>query len=699
MSRLDRPAKPRDSEDMSENLIALHGDTCSILIESRDNAPPIWRYWGPRLPDGVEVGPALEASRQVPSFALDAPIPFSIFPTFGLGWFGQSALLAHRDGRDFAQGFDGCAVELEATSVRFLLSDTVSRIQVSVSFALAHNVLTLSSAITNCGETVLNVQAHAAASLPLPSHAHTVRSFSGRHNAEFVPQIEPLGRAMWCKENRRGLTSHEAFPGAIVEAEGVVYGAQIAWSGNHTQSIEWLDDGRYQWQLGEWLAPGEGRLAPGETLISPDVIATCAANSDKIAQNFHAAIRSRITWPDGKMKPRPVHLNTWEGYYFDHDLPSLIKLADAAAGVGIERFVLDDGWFNGRDDDTCGLGDWWVDKRKYPDGLAPLAAHVVGKGMEFGLWVEPEMINPNSDLFRAYPEWALQLAGRPHQTARNQLVLDLTRPEVCDYLFDKISALLSSLPITYLKWDHNRDLVAASGAQGHSVYRRQVQAAYALFARFRAAFPCVEIEACAGGGGRIDAGIVQHTHRFWTSDCIDAVSRARIQPGFLQFMPPELMGSHIGTAPAHSTGRSQDFDFRAAVACQGHFGVEFDLVKLSGGERVRLAQWIAFYKDNRHLLHDRVWTGKASDNLIWHAAGNAEEWLLFVYRMQPMELRHMPPVRLPFVDCAAQYDVSVSGPDGQGDPTAFDGAWLFLHGLAIPHMKAEEAIIFRGARR
>ncbi len=682
-------------------LVILHGRTTSLVIECPPDAAPLWRYWGLRLPEDVAIGPALVATRQVPSFSLDDPIPFSIFPTFGFGWFAQSALLAHSDGCDFAQRFECNTVEwlVHGRSVAFRLKDSITRVAACVKIAMGDDVLTLSTELTNLSDVPLDVQFLAAATVPLPEHAQTVRSFSGRHNAEFVAQAHPLGREIWRKENRRGLTSHDAFPGALVEADGVTYGAQLGWSGNHVQSIEWLDDGRYQWQLGEWLAPGEVRLASGETLTSPDVLATCARDTNGVAQNFHAAIRSRIAWPGGAMKPRLVHLNTWEGYYFDHDLPSLITLADSAADVGIERFVLDDGWFHQRDDDRRGLGDWWADARKYPKGLAPLANHVVAKEMEFGLWVEPEMVNPDSDLFRAHPEWALQLKGHPHQTARNQLVLDLTRPEVGNYLFEKIGALLTELPIAYLKWDHNRDLVAAGDGAGRSAYRRQVLAAYALFDRFRAAFPHVEIEACAGGGGRIDAGIVRHVHRFWASDCIDAVSRATIQPGFLTFMPPELLGSHIGTVPAHGICRSQSIDFRSAIACQGHFGVEFDLVKLAQKDRDRLAQWIAFYKAHRHLLHASVWTGNAEGNLIWHAAGNEDEWILFVYRMAPMELRHMPRVRLPFVEADAHYAVAVSGPDRIGNAVQYSGAWLSGSGLTVPHMKAEEAIIFYGTRK
>ncbi len=242
-----------------------------------------------------------------------------------------------------------------------------------------------------------------------------------------------------------------------------------------------------------------------------------------------------------------------------------MALADAAARIGIERFVLDDGWFHRRHDDRAALGDWWPDSGKFPDGLGPLIAHVRALGMEFGLWVEPEMVNPDSELFRTHPDWALQLAGAAAADGRNQLVLDISRPEVADYLFDKIAALLGTHPIAYLKWDHNRDLTTAGLCDGRAGYRAQVHAAYALLARLRAAHPDVEIESCSGGGGRIDFAVLRHTHRVWTSDNIDALSRLAIQRGCLQFFPPEVMGAHVGTAPAHVTGRSQSH----GVPCRG----------------------------------------------------------------------------------------------------------------------------------
>jgi len=688
------------------NLVALHGTKSSVVLELDGDSAPLWRYWGPRLLDEVSL-PSLRSTRREPSFSLNEDVPLAVFPTFGIGWFGPSALLAHRCGRDFSQSWTGCAVERDGGAVRFTLTDDVAGVAVTISLALdsASDILTIKTSLTNTGQHGLDVPHLASACLPLPDEALALEHYTGRHNHEFQLQQEALGRGGWRRENRRGITGHSGPCGAVVSGKGGgAWGAQLAWSGNHVQSIDWIDDGQFVWQLGEWLAPGEIRLAAGETLTAPEVLATFSPEgADGVARNFHAAVRARMSWPGGKMKSRPVHLNTWEGFYFDHDEDALRELADAAAEVGIERFVLDDGWFHRRDDDTRALGDWWPDTGKYPNGLAPLAAHVTDLGMEFGLWVEPEMVNPDSDLFRAHPDWALQIAGRPMLTARNQLVLDLTRAEVSDYLFGCVERLLSDLPISYLKWDHNRDLTTAGNALGSAAYRAQVLAVYALLDRIRAAHPAVEIESCAGGGGRIDPGIAMRTHRFWVSDCIDAVSRLPIQRGFLQFMPPELMGSHIGASPAHSTGRSQTLDFRAAVALTGHLGVEFDVRRLATEDRARLKHWIALYKTLRGQIHQStVCRGDAGDGLVWQAHGSPSQdddsWLLFVYRVTPTEQRHTPAVRLPFLDKGARYQVSVIEP-ASDSAQYYPGAWLRNAGLPLPPMKAESATIYRIRRR
>jgi len=707
------------------DFVVLHSRHSTLVLEAHADEAPIWRYWGPRLPDGATPGVPLRETRPLPNFMLDFDQPLTLLPTFGVGWFGQSALLAHRDGEDFAQAITRCEVEWTepGRAVRLRLIDDVASIRVDVTLKLdeASDVLTMRSELSNLGDNMLDVQWLAAGTLPLPQRADCVRSYAGQHAHEFILQVEPLTRSQWRRENRRGRTSHDCFPGAVVttpgatEHSGLVFGAHLAWSGNHQQSIEWLHDGQYQWQLGEWLAPGEGRLAPGQTLGTPEIVASCSsAGLNGLAANFHAELRPRLRWPEGRMRPRPVHLNTWEGLYMDVFPRDVMALADAAAAIGIERFVLDDGWFHGRNNDRAALGDWWPDPAKFPQGLGPLVRHVNALGMEFGLWVEPEMINPDSELYRAHPDWALQLQGRPMLTSRHQLVLDISRAEAADYLFGKIDALLRELPIRYLKWDHNRDLTSA-GIAGLPGYRAQVHAVYALLARLREAHPGVEIESCSGGGGRIDFAVLRHTHRVWTSDCIDALSRVAIQRGYLQFFPPEIMGAHIGTAPAHTTGRTQSMGFRAAVALPGHLGVELDARFLDDATRAELAGWIALYKSLRDRLHaGRVWTGGLDDGIVWQAHGDASanDILVFAYRLAPTTHRYTPSLPLPMLDAASRYHVECVVPDGLATAAlqfstapffealaeggvALDGAWLAQAGLPLPRSAAESCFIVR----
>jgi alpha-galactosidase len=397
-------------------------------------------------------------------------------------------------------------------------------------------------------------------------------------------------------------------------------------------------------------------------------------------------------------------LNSWEACYFRHDESRILDLARAAAAIGAERFILDDGWFLGRNHDRAGLGDWVADPAKYPDGLKPLAQGVNALGLEFGLWVEPEMVNPDSDLYRTHPDWALHVPGAPQPTARNQLVLNLSLPEVEDYLFAALDTLLSDVPIAYLKWDHNRDLAPAGGLG-------QVQGLYRLLARLRAAHPDVEIESCAGGGGRIDAGIAAFTHRFWTSDNLDAVSRATIQRGFQAFFPPELMGAHVGASPAHATGRRHTLGFRAGVALPGHFGVELDPDKLPETERAELAGWIAFHKQWRHLLHlQTLLMGEGPDGLLWQASGDGNGWVLFVTRIAPPQDRRPQPLTLPFLAGAGPVHARILARAGtlphkgfgepellaalSGDGVTFPANWLAHAGLPLPPLLAESVAVF-----
>ncbi len=601
------------------------------------------------------------------------------------------------------------------------MQDSVNQIAVQIGLRMdASNTLHVITRVTNQGPLPLQIDALVSANLYLPGPLNTVHSYHGHWSNEFQWQSQPLLHNQWRQENRAGRTSHQMFPGAVVGSDttdwhsGPCYGVHLAWSGNFVQTINTLDDGRRQWQIGAAFAPGELSLDPGASFEAPEALASFSATGrNGLMQNFHAAMRATLQWPNGKATPRPVHLNTWEAVYFDHRLDDLMDFADQAARIGVERFILDDGWFHGRHDDRRALGDWWPDAGKYPDGLAPLANHVVGLGMQFGLWVEPEMVNPDSDLYRAHPEWAFAAPDRPQQTWRHQLVLNTALPEVQDYLFDKIDVLLRTLPISYLKWDMNRDLTQAMGADGRAGYLGFVQGLYALLGRVRTAHPSVEIESCASGGARMDAGVLAYTHRFWTSDNTDALSRVGIQRGALQFFPPEVLGAHIGPVPYHTTGRTQSLDFRAGVALPLHLGVELDVRSIGAEERAQLAPWIALYKSLREQLHQgAMWLGECGDHIVWQAHGSAQDLVVFVTRTAPTEARQSPPLVLPMMDTSNHYKITRLDPPSigvanagvdtpmhqalrRGETVPIHGAWLVQAGLALPRMSGEAVHIYR----
>jgi alpha-galactosidase len=355
--------------------------------------------------------------------------------------------------------------------------------------------------------------------------------------------------------------------------------------------------------MGELFFPGEMTLDPGETYRTPHVHAGFSSEGfSALSQKFHHQVRTTVMDNRIRRKPRPVHYNTWEAVYFDHDPGRLSALVEAAAEVGVERFILDDGWFGSRRNDRSGLGDWFVSEDVYPEGLAPLIAHVKRHDMEFGLWFEPEMVNPDSALYRAHPDWVLRAPGVEQVPSRHQYVLDLTRVEVSDYVFERLDALLQEYEIDYIKWDMNRD-IHHPGSVGRPAAHRQTLAVYALIDRLRQAHPALEIESCASGGGRADYGVLQRTDRIWTSDSNDALDRQAIQRGASHFFPLEVMGAHVGPATCHITGRKLRMALRIATALFGHMGLELDLLAASERDLTLLRAGIRLHKQNRTLLH------------------------------------------------------------------------------------------------
>jgi alpha-galactosidase len=505
----------------------------------------------------------------------------------------------------------------------------------------------------------------------VPAQATELMDFTGRWVREKHPQRRGFDMGSWVRESRRGRTGHDATPALLAGTAGFgfrageVWAVHVAWSGNHVTYAERAHEGRGVLGGGELLTSGEAILAPGETYESPWLYAVYSpAGIDGVSSAFHTWMRSRASHPT---RPRPVVLNTWEAVYFDHDLNRLRGLADVAARVGVERFVLDDGWFRHRRDDTAGLGDWYVDEGVWPAGLTPLIKHVTSLGMEFGIWVEPEMVNPDSDLYRAHPDWVLAPGdGTLPPLSRNQQVLDLANPDAFAYILERLDELLRDNDVSFLKWDHNRDLIAAGHGSRPGVHA-QTLAAYRLFDELRARHPSVEIESCSSGGGRTDLEILARTDRVWASDCNDALERQTIQRWTALLLPLELIGAHVGPPHSHTTSRTQALSFRVATALFGHFGIEWDIASASPEEQEALADAVAFYKETRTLLHKGTLVRADHPDPSATVTGVvAEDRALFSYVQLTSTERTVPaPIRLPGLDPDRRYEVEPVFPGGK----------------------------------
>lgn len=595
------------------SLVVLTGNRSSVVIDCHSSTPQVL-YWRQKLKQNVSHSTlSLLRQRQEAPASPMKEVPLCLSPTIGQGFTGHPGLSLSGSGEQWSLAPKITnVIEHNDHQLTIVSLDAVRGIEIEHTIILdpTTDVLQFSSKVSNLDKATISLHSCAAATLPIASPFHNLIGFEGHWAGEFHTHEQSLHFGSYVRENRRGRTSHDAFPGLIMrstattELAGEAFGFHLAWSGNHKILAEKMADGRAYVQLGELLLPGEIQLGYKESYTSP-VLYACYSDQglSGLSQQYHRYVRQHLIRPQVKNKARPVHYNTWEGIYFKHDMASLKDLAVRAGKLGVERFVLDDGWFIGRNDDTAALGDWYVDQAFYPEGLKPLIDHVKAQGLEFGLWFEPEMVNPNSELFRAHPDWVLSCNGNQQLGFRHQLVLDLTRAEVFSYLYARLHSLLSEYDISYIKWDMNRDINHAGDGEGKPAIHRQTQAFYRLVAALKQQHPKVEIESCASGGGRADFAVLAHTDRIWTSDSNDALERLKIQKGFSYFFPAELMGSHVGPRDCHITHRHLSMEMRASVTLFGHMGMEMDLRELSDSEQSELTAMTALYKKHRHLVH------------------------------------------------------------------------------------------------
>ena len=588
--------------------------------------------------------------------------------------------------------------------------------------------------VVNTGEGQLEVGKIELA-FTVPADANEILTTTGHHLRERSPQRQDFTLGRFAKASMAGRPDFDATLLLSVGEKGFgfthgnVYSAHVAWSGNSVLSAERLPYTSGVIGGGEVLFGGEISLANGESYTTPWLIGSYGEGLNEVAARFHGYIRrvhrDWLAEHNIAPKPRPVILNTWEAVYFNHDYDTLTALADKAVESGVERFVVDDGWFGSRRDSTSGLGDWQIAQDVWPDGpksLKALADYVHGKGMEFGLWFEPEMVNPDSDVARAHPDWVLRpTANRLPMQGRSQQVLDLTNPDAYRYIHDSIDALVGELGIDYIKWDHNKFVTeAVSPRTGRPAVHGQTLAVYRMFRDLEVAHPGLEIESCASGGGRIDLGILEFASRVWTSDCVDPVERADIQRYTSLLVPPCMMGEHVGASPAHSTHRATSQEMRMAMAFFGHMGVEWNLLKESDEALNKLGEWVAEYKRHRawFAIDTCVHADIADPAVRVDGMVKPDRSAAFYRFTQLTTSQTLPaaPIRVPGLDPDGTYriqplwlDLDLDGlglGSGQSplgwwtkDGVLMTGRALMTYGLRPPSLHPTQSVLFTAIRQ
>ncbi|MFQ4150024.1 alpha-galactosidase [Arthrobacter sp. LAPM80] len=695
--------------------VQLHRGGTSVIVDLTTAGTPTILHWGPATGtlSEVELASLATASRpQRVSGGIDTPARLGLVPQEVFGWQGSPALIGQRAAGSWANALSTTEAISDAGSLTITAEDPTGELRLVTELALTGaGVLKQRHTLTNIGST--DYQLHRlTAFFPLPASATTVQDATGRHLKERTAQRRPLTVGAHVRESRRGRPGADATLLMLAGSDsfgfrsGLVHGVHTAWSGNHRLTAEQTITSDSFLSAGELLLPGEVVLTPGKSHTTPWALGSWGNGLDQLSARFHEDLRARERHP---RRPRPVTLNTWEAVYFNHDLDTLKKLAEKAASIGVERFVLDDGWFLGRRDDTAGLGDWFVDAAVWPNGLDPIIDHVHGLGMEFGLWFEPEMVNPDSELARNHPDWLLHTEGHVPVSARQQQVLNLANPDCFDYLLGRIDAILSEYPISYIKWDHNRDLLDATDPRtGRASVRETTLALYRLLAELKARHPDLEIENCASGGARVDLGILDYTDRIWTSDCIDPIERLDNQANTGLLVPYELMGAHIGGPKSHSTRRQHSLGFMARTAIFGHFGIEWDISGISAEQTAELAGWVAFHKDHRDLFHSGISVHAEPDPALDVRGVVARDGARAVYSLTQRTASTTYPsgrITLPGLDPETLYRVRLTHPlnddvgNGQSPldwaqaETILSGRLLGSIGLQCPVLFPEQAVL------
>lgn len=678
----------------------------SLVLSSLNNRLPCIIYWGECLPRDENLDELYEASKKDWGDNLLDQIPeLSILPEQSANFSGQlGCKMRDVNGHLLSSNFVFFADEVSNNSLTLVFKDKDLGITYTAGIDALYedDVYALNAKIDSNNPIIMEWLS--APVIEAPQTSNEMLDYGGHWGSEFRSQRTPWVTGVHLRESRVGTTSHAHFPGLMIptagssENLGSCYGFHYGWSGGHRMIAEQLQDGRKQIQFGNTENSELNPLTSFET--AKLYISHSGAGLGGVGRIFRDFVSNSIVdLPIGSI--RPVHYNCWEAVYFDHNIEELKEIATLAADIGAERFVLDDGWFKGRNSATSSLGDWYVDEHKYPDGMHPLVKHIHSNGMTFGLWFEPEMVSPDSDLFRSHPEWIL---GDISQTlGRAQYVLDISINEVQEYLFERIDSILNEYPIEYIKWDHNRVLPYPDASQ--------TRALYSLLDRIRESHSGLEIETCSSGGGRIDYGILEHTQRVWLSDSNDALERLRIQHEALLWLPIHVTGSHVGPKVCHTSGRELPMSFRAWVSAQRHMGFEMDPKELSSEDKVILKSVTQWWKKNREWMMsanilrlpciDKTVIAEIQVNL------QGDHFVVFAGQSSASELSSSVPLVLAGLDSKSMYNISVHNKKeikslGKSDEGLMNknlmlsGQFLMTKGLQLPKVFPANMLVIEG---
>ncbi|GAA3773540.1 alpha-galactosidase [Microbacterium kribbense] len=609
--------------------VLLERDGVAIVLATMPVGLPAVLHWGGALgalpADARGAVPEMVGAQSAPG-TLDHAWELSVAPAEGDGWAGRPAVRLRRAGVLHHPRWDDVQIESAGAIATVTATDAATgmRLRWRVSIE-AGGLVAVDMSLSHEGEGMAPVEVDwLEPTLPVPAQTTHLTTFDGRWSREKRPVTTRVPAGAITRQSRRGRGGHDA-PGVFLASTGRprwpagdVWAVHLAWSADVTYRSDRMTDAVPLIGAGELLRPGEIVLQPGQSYAAPRALfAYSDQGMDGIAARFHTWLRARPTHPSS---PRPVTLNTWEAVYFDQEPHRLTALAELAATLGVERFVLDDGWFAGRRDDTTSLGDWTVDAAVWPEGLEPLAARVHELDMQFGLWFEPEMISLRSDAARRHPDWLLHAPGPedPRLSWRHQYVLDLANPDAFAHVLGQMEELIGRLRLDYIKWDHNRDLVEAVH-DGRPGVHAQTVAVYALIRTLKQRHPALEIESCSSGGARTDLGMMTLCDRVWASDSNDPVERQDIQRFTGLLLPPEMIGAHVGPPRSSTSGRVTDLSYRCATSLLGSAGLEWDIATCTPAELETIRSFIMAYKRLRPVMHTGAVTHPALRDPAWRA--------------------------------------------------------------------------------